>query len=683
MSTEVTCSTTEKRDNHLESYPARKKMAPFGVKSKTMDHVSQTNVGSKRPQKNKENTKPVNGQSVSVTYKAVSKKAMVGSSPLRSKNIKISENVNKEGDAPKKTKTQAEQEEKKAQPAGRGNGIRKRQTLTQAFLSQHAIQQKRLLADAAKPPATIQPKPILGTYKGKVIQSKVNSFRKPAGNDGNPEGMGASKKSAVPKQESKRRPAMTATRAKPTPEVPKPAALKPSATLPHRPKSVSHRAPAPTAKPVPTTAALGATSSRARLYSAPSRLATSRVAVPTRVVSGMESKAQPSSSKTTVTLKKKELQQTTKSKTLVVASERKAPKPPATSTLSQYRISVETAEERKAKLAEWLASKGKTLKRPPVTSALLPTVSRTGSKSFLKPKPETVSEPKYMPEMEPVAQQDSDAEPKLAEELKCGAEPDKKPGSDPEVVAEIANLSSSDIMNTTLDLLENSEMDLPVDPEVRMEDVVVNLCCAMEAMQVPSTCQNDPQAQGDNEGNILEKEDLMSVLEEISTSEVHLENEMDGINQVKEDREAEEEISELRGMKAEKECKDAMVGDDEDGAETPIQETEGASVVRYSVKTTPYLQSVKRRIQSEVAPGSGSRRKSGIKDLKFLTPVRRSLRIQRELTRLPGMLTDHDPCVSSLAELVKLDDDANAYIYRKNPALLEELPDQPENLEKF
>ncbi|KAG7240918.1 hypothetical protein INR49_026216 [Caranx melampygus] len=89
---------------------------------------------------------------------------------------------------------------------------------------------------------------------------------------------------------------------------------------------------------------------------------------------------------------------------------------------------------------------------------------------------------------------------------------------------------------------------------------------------------------------------------------------------------------------------------------------EGASEIKYSVKTTPYLQSVKKLIEDEV---STSRRKSNIKDLKFLTPVRRSSRIQRKSSQLPTMLVDHDPCVSSLAELVKLNDDANAYIYRK------------------
>ncbi len=93
-----------------------------------------------------------------------------------------------------------------------------------------------------------------------------------------------------------------------------------------------------------------------------------------------------------------------------------------------------------------------------------------------------------------------------------------------------------------------------------------------------------------------------------------------------------------------------------------------------------YLQtslfSVKKTIEDD-ASTSTSRRKSNIKDLKFLTPVRRSCRIQHKSSRLPSMLVDHDPCVSSLAELVMMDDDPNAYIYRKNPALLEDLPDQP------
>lgn len=68
---------------------------------------------------------------------------------------------------------------------------------------------------------------------------------------------------------------------------------------------------------------------------------------------------------------------------------------------------------------------------------------------------------------------------------------------------------------------------------------------------------------------------------------------------------------------------------------------------------------------------SASKKIDGIKDLKFLTPVRRSRRIHCKSSHLPAMLQDHDPCVNSLAELVTLDDRPNAFIYRKNPALTE------------
>lgn len=56
--------------------------------------------------------------------------------------------------------------------------------------------------------------------------------------------------------------------------------------------------------------------------------------------------------------------------------------------------------------------------------------------------------------------------------------------------------------------------------------------------------------------------------------------------------------------------------------------------------------------------------------------MRRSSRIHNKSSQLPKMLVDPDPCVSSLAELVKLDDNPNAYIYRKNTALVADLPDE-------
>ncbi|NXM54822.1 CKP2L protein, partial [Illadopsis cleaveri] len=54
-------------------------------------------------------------------------------------------------------------------------------------------------------------------------------------------------------------------------------------------------------------------------------------------------------------------------------------------------------------------------------------------------------------------------------------------------------------------------------------------------------------------------------------------------------------------------------------------------------------------------------------ELKFLTPVRRSVRIERARSHYPEMLKDHDPVVSSLSEI--LDAEETCFFFRKNTAL--------------
>ncbi|NXE57698.1 CKP2L protein, partial [Casuarius casuarius] len=55
-------------------------------------------------------------------------------------------------------------------------------------------------------------------------------------------------------------------------------------------------------------------------------------------------------------------------------------------------------------------------------------------------------------------------------------------------------------------------------------------------------------------------------------------------------------------------------------------------------------------------------------ELKFLTPVRRSLRIERAGSRYPEMLKDHDTVVSSLDELLDGEEESQLF-FRKNKAL--------------
>uniref|UniRef100_A0AAV2J8Y8 Cytoskeleton-associated protein 2 C-terminal domain-containing protein n=1 Tax=Knipowitschia caucasica TaxID=637954 RepID=A0AAV2J8Y8_KNICA len=309
---------------------------------------------------------------------------------------------------------------------------------------------------------------------------------------------------------------------------------------------------------------------------------------------------------------------------------KKASKPPVTSTISQYRTHGETAEEKKAKLAEWLAVKGKTLKRPAMSAAPA-TNGKVSYKSAPPPKSQLSTRSKSAAEVKQAS-----VPPALTAD---NQETDKR---------------TSLIMNTTLDLLENSVLDQPQDSDSdRVDDIVLNLCDALEALEPPSRSDDQlPQMNECNdEYNECKQEDIKNeTADEIVKSEGSSSDEQDVIEESEES--------------------------DDDYVKENTSPMKEASVVKYSIKTTPFLQSVKKTIEDDVCI-STSKKKSNIKDLKFLTPVRRSSRIHRQSSRLPAMLADHDPCVSSLAELVKLDDDANAYIYRKNPALLEDLPDQP------
>ncbi|NWQ69847.1 CKP2L protein, partial [Neopipo cinnamomea] len=55
-------------------------------------------------------------------------------------------------------------------------------------------------------------------------------------------------------------------------------------------------------------------------------------------------------------------------------------------------------------------------------------------------------------------------------------------------------------------------------------------------------------------------------------------------------------------------------------------------------------------------------------ELKFLTPVRRSLRVERARGHYPEMLKDHDPVVSSLSEILDAEEETQ-FFFRKNKAL--------------
>uniref|UniRef100_UPI0037E8E337 cytoskeleton-associated protein 2 n=1 Tax=Semicossyphus pulcher TaxID=241346 RepID=UPI0037E8E337 len=604
-----------------------------------MDSVAVSRRNHTNKKENKENAQPAFGS------KSVVKREKTSAPPFQLKSNKKEETLAKNGPLKAKAKqadtrsASGETLKKTVQSASvKGaavTDVKQRQTHSQTFLSEQAVKHRKMVAEAPKPPAAVKSsKPAPGTYKGKIVQSKIGSIWK----SGTTMGVADTKPSA-PKTEIQRTGNVTKSRSKSVADHLGNGTQKPA---PIRSKSVSERPAQVSKPPVTSRPPAGFRSARPPARTVPATLTSTSVRN-TKVAPTKGSGSQISKPKVPVT-------------------DRKVNKPPVSSTISQYRLNTETAEERRAKLANWLASKGKTFKRPAMTTA-------GASKTKVSAKPEADLKPQSRSHVEPRLVKQCISEPEPSLEAK---NPDSAAANCAETqrAEPTAQIQTPAVVNTTLDLLENSDGDLTDDLMGRVDDIVVNLCDALEAMATPSRCSDevtqvtDVCSDSESEDSKAKDECKEEVMKNEMPEDVgeHLK-----VEQVKDEGEESEEEVETDDV-------EEVVSDD--SVMEAIPQTKGASVVKYSVKTTPYLQSVKKTIEGEVS-ASTSRRKSNIKDLKFLTPVRRSCRIERESSRLPTMLVDHDPCVSSLAELVKLDDDPNAYIYRKNPALLEELPDQP------
>lgn len=282
----------------------------------------------------KENTEPATGGSKSTTQPALKNRNAGLEAGGLAKAGKKNETATRGA-----TKTLIEQQkEPRAGPAAQPSN-EKRQTISQAFLSQQAVQQKKLVAEVAKPHAAGPPKSIPGTYKGRVVQSKVSSFWKPAGGDSEaaakvPAKPGAPKAGITRSGNLTRGRAMSTAAAAPSkPQVQKMALPPRSKSVPHKPpqppanKNTGNTIPKPTA-PKPQWPAPG-------LESLPKGLA----------VGGL---ARQGPSKAPGSLWRKEPILSVKPRPLgVAATEKKAPKPTAASTTSQYRVTMETAEERR------------------------------------------------------------------------------------------------------------------------------------------------------------------------------------------------------------------------------------------------------------------------------------------------------------------------------------------------
>ncbi len=196
----------------------------------------------------------------------------------------------------------------------------KRQTLSQRFLTEQAVKHKTVV-DAPKPPTAAVPssKSAPGMYKGKIVQSKIGSIWKSSATVGV-----ADPKPSAPKAESQRVGNVTKIRSKSVADLPLQSTQKPTQT---RSKSAVAR-PAPVSKPaVASRRPAGFYSARPPARTLPATLTST------------------SSRNTNVALTKRNDTQNSKPK--IPVTDTKVNKPPVSSSISQYKFTMETAEERR------------------------------------------------------------------------------------------------------------------------------------------------------------------------------------------------------------------------------------------------------------------------------------------------------------------------------------------------
>ncbi|XP_075448129.1 cytoskeleton-associated protein 2 [Ascaphus truei] len=531
-------------------------------------------------------------------------------------------------------------------------------SFTRSFLKTKVLKEKQLKDEELKQKATDLPKkpvnkPVLGAYRGKVIPSKINSFRKaPESNDikkrkqqvpaPKPATQSKTLNVAAGKQVSKSASAgALKQRAPPVPETRPRTRPSTSAVIKNREEPATTRR---------HTHALVIKSMGENVLHKPgpdkNKKPTESVGQKAEMLHKRRTLAGPVSTRPGTTLNKTAQQ-------------------PAAG--SKYTRPKESAEERKARLAEWKALNGKVMKRPPVSAQVSSTCKGLKQEPKIKNEPEEQTPPLFWATM---------------------AEEDEQ-----EIFTVQVNKMFSDCLKlievcpkeAVLNILEKQIQSVPEAKKLskywvclaRLEqrhgrlDKVISICEeAVAAGAQPldelrnilaDAVENLKTAPSDSGKNLEHailyggKSAKVEKIEAVVKSECL----MPEVEDVKVKREKE---GKLGGTEKDKKLRWKIIEEPPKELLSPDNGGDASTLIKFNVRTTPYLQSIKKKMQFQDSD-------STIRDLKFLTPVRRSRRIELKTQQLPDMLKDHDPCVSSLAQLGEVGSPSDAYIYRQNDAL--------------
>ncbi|KFQ66843.1 Cytoskeleton-associated protein 2, partial [Phaethon lepturus] len=560
-------------------------------------------------------------------------------------------------------------------------------SLSKTFLKIRSIKEKQLIAEKKNSSISLPKKQVLGTYRGKVIQSKINSFRKAPKSKG--------EKSSLP--EKKIPPSVTKPAASSLPTSSCSVVLK-TIKVTNSPNSVKPNGVLPFQSKPSDKAAINSQSSlkKKQLTSA---VVPKKVTVQ-KMIGGRGSQppkaASDNSDHRVLGVKKyvdfcEDARPEALAKPISVAPGTKSGQNSKTNGNRKPVLPKESAEERRARLDQWRASRGKVMRRPPM-SVLLGPQAKSEEQEFSSGDSlehvlhsekvnKTLAECLQLTEqgcqgddvramLEDLSQTIPGAK-KLAKYWICYMRLEQMDTLEKLIaVYEEAILAGAmpkdELRHTLIDTMKNTEglfksEDGGIVVEAHLNEVA-------EARKEPDSSAEQVQEAFKDLGSDdqdTESDDRKAEMssEVIKKEEIDLDlKPREEILPKKNKKHKTKERTNKKGKGETEEHIENGVKDIAQAVNSPEKENDTSYLMRYNPSTTPYLESVKMHHEAN---------DSSAKDLKIVTPLRYSQRIREKMCKLTDTVKDQDPCVSSFEQLGELESKATAFIHKQSSVLQE------------
>ncbi|KFQ77017.1 Cytoskeleton-associated protein 2, partial [Phoenicopterus ruber ruber] len=557
-------------------------------------------------------------------------------------------------------------------------------SLSKSFLQIKSIKEKQLLAEKQNASVGLLKKPVLGTYRGKVIQSKINSFRKAPKNE--------VEKSSLPEKKllpSATKPASSLSTSScsvvlKTVKVTKyPNSVKPNGVLPFQSKTSDK-------------AAVNSESSLKK-WQLTSAVAPKKVTVQ-KMMGGRGPQPPKAASKNS----DRRALGVKKCADFCENARLEAPAKPISvpgtklgqdSKTNGNRKSIlpkESAEERRARLAEWRASRGKVMRRPPISVLLVPQ-SKSEEQEFSSGDSlervlhnekvnKTLAECLQLTEqgcqgdevramLEDLTQDIPEAK-KLAKYWICCMRLEQMgPLEKLIAVYEEAILAGAmpkdELRDTLIYTMKNTESLFKSEDGGTV--IEAHLSEVVEVSNEPNASVEQVQEVfkdlGPDDDQKAESDDKKAE----ASSEVIKKEEMDidlkpreEILSKKNKKHKTKERTKKKGKCETEEQNEERVKDTARAVNSP-EKNDTSYLMTYNPSTTPHLESLKMHHEANDSSAKES----------FVTPLRYSQRIREKMCKLSDTVKDQGPCVSSFEQLGELESKATAFIHKQSNALKE------------